>query len=220
MQTFRFSPPVPDSPNRYRITGPVSRDPPTEADLIQSRKLIQSLRSHGEDDLELRHRETVMERLDSLYHEWLRETCERMEAIRRQEEDVQVQEALVPAIRLSFDGIEVDLLYARVPRWNIHANTDLLSDEFLEHLDERCISSLDGYRVTVEILHLVPHIHTFRLTLRAIKLWAKRRGIYSNRMGFPGGVSWAIQVARICQAYPTATPSTLVMKFFQTYYMW
>ncbi|XP_041820948.1 uncharacterized protein LOC121626477 isoform X2 [Chelmon rostratus] len=28
-------------------------------------------------------------------------------------------------------------------RWSIHANTDLLSDEFLEHLDERCISSLD-----------------------------------------------------------------------------
>lgn len=31
-----------------------------------------------------------------------------------------------------------------------------------------------GYRVTEEILRNVPNIHNFRLTLRAIKLWAKR----------------------------------------------
>jgi poly(A) polymerase Pap1 len=30
------------------------------------------------------------------------------------------------------------------------------------------------------VLRLVPNTHTFTQTLRAIKLWAKRRGIYSN----------------------------------------
>lgn len=39
-------------------------------------------------------------------------------------------------------------------------------------------------------------------------------------LGFLGGVSWAILVARICQVYPNATASTLVNKFFKVYSMW
>lgn len=46
------------------------------------------------------------------------------------------------------------------------------------------------------------------------------RNIYSNKLGFLGGVSWAIMVARICQVYPNATASTLVIKFFKIFSMW
>jgi poly(A) polymerase len=77
-----------------------------------------------------------------------------------------------------------------------------------------------GCRVTDEILHLVPQRENFKLTLRAVKLWAKRRGIYSNVLGFLGGVSWAMLVARICQLYPNAVVSTLLQKFFFVYKNW
>lgn len=46
------------------------------------------------------------------------------------------------------------------------------------------------------------------------------RNIYSNKLGFLGGVSWTIMVARICQVYPNATASTLVIKFFKIFSMW
>ena len=53
-----------------------------------------------------------------------------------------------------------------------------------------------------------------------IKLWARNRGIYSNAMGYLGGVSWAILVARICQLYPNACASTIVHKFFLVLNKW
>lgn len=45
-------------------------------------------------------------------------------------------------------------------------------------------------------------------------------GIYSNSLGYFGGVTWAMLVARTCQLYPNATASTLVHKFFLVFSRW
>jgi poly(A) polymerase len=74
--------------------------------------------------------------------------------------------------------------------------------------------------VTDSVLALVPNIPNFRLTLRLIKLWAKKRGVYSNVFGYLGGVSWAILTARVCQLYPNAVPAALAQRFFRFYSMW
>jgi poly(A) polymerase len=56
--------------------------------------------------------------------------------------------------------------------------------------------------------------------LRCIKLWARRKGVYSNIVGFPGGVAWAIMAVNICQLYPNMIPSMLLEKFFFVYANW
>ena len=121
----------------------------------------------------------------------------------------------------------MDILFARLTnKQSVPEDQDLREVEILRNLDDKCVRSLNGCRVTDEILHLgelhstniflkifiVPNIETFRLTLRAVKLWAKQKGIYSNAMGFIGGVSWAMLVARTCQLYPNAAPSSLLNK--------
>uniref|UniRef100_A0A8C5P9Z1 polynucleotide adenylyltransferase n=1 Tax=Leptobrachium leishanense TaxID=445787 RepID=A0A8C5P9Z1_9ANUR len=131
-----------------------------------------------------------------------------------------VEDAFVPVMKFEYLNIEIDLVFARLPLQCIPDDLDLRDDSRLRNLDIRCIRSLNGCRVTDEILHLVPNKENFRLTLRAIKLWAKRRGIYSNMLGFLGGVSWAMLVARTCQLYPNAVASTLVHKFFLVFSKW
>ncbi|MGH0160037.1 UNVERIFIED_CONTAM: hypothetical protein FKN15_001894 [Acipenser sinensis] len=145
-----------------------------------------------EDDEELNHRLVVLGKLNDLVKEWIAEISE----------------------------TKIDLLFARLALPSIPDNLDLRGDSHLRNLDIRCIRSLNGCRVTDEILHLVPNKENFRLTLRAIKLWAKRRGIYSNMLGFLGGVSWAMLVARTCQLYPNAVAATLVHKFFLVFSKW
>jgi len=70
---------------------------------------------------------------------------------------------------------QMDVLFSRLALQVIPDDQDLRDDSLLKNLDMRCIRSLNGCRVTDEILHLVPNIENFRLTLRAIKLWAKSK---------------------------------------------
>ena len=58
------------------------------------------------------------------------------------------------------------------------------------------------------------------ITDRAVQYWGKRRGMYSNVMGFLGGVNFAILVARVCLMYPRACGATLVRKFFLVFSHW
>lgn len=90
----------------------------------------------------------------------------------------------------------------------------------MKNLDEVTVRSLNGIRVADLILNSVPNKDYFRNTLRFIKLWAKSRGIYSNILGFLGGISWALLTAKICQLYPNFNVSQLICKFFKVYSIW
>ncbi|KAI0977850.1 hypothetical protein GJ496_000279 [Pomphorhynchus laevis] len=131
-----------------------------------------------------------------------------------------IHDAFVPVVKLEFDGIELDMVFARITNGYVPDDFQLRDNSVLKNLDERCIRSLNGSRVTDEILDLVPDIDQYRLALRTIKLWARRCGVYSNVLGYLGGVTWALLVARLCQLYPTALASRLVDRFFRVYSQW
>ena len=115
-----------------------------------------------------------------------------------------IPDAFVPIIKLECSGICVDLVFARltlpeIPReFALDAATvlDLVAD------DVKSVMSLNGCLVCDTILRLVPNPDVFRTVLRAVKCWARRRGVYSNVLGYLGGVNWAILVARVCQLFP------------------
>eukprot|EP00003_Mantamonas_plastica_P017224 TRINITY_DN2867_c0_g1_i1.p1 TRINITY_DN2867_c0_g1~~TRINITY_DN2867_c0_g1_i1.p1 ORF type:complete len:159 (-),score=14.89 TRINITY_DN2867_c0_g1_i1:19-495(-) len=91
---------------------------------------------------------------------------------------------------------------------------NLQDDDMIPNLDDKTVKGINGCRVTDTILSLVPDIDTFRTALRVVKIWGKCRGVYSNVMGYLGGVSWAMLTARICQLYPNAAPSQIILRFF------
>lgn len=99
-------------------------------------------------------------------------------------------------------------------------NLNLEGRSILQNMEQPCRQSLMGPLVATDILAKVPDIKTFRTATRCIKLWATRNGVYSNVYGFPGGVAWALMVARVCQLYPTASASHIVSKFFHTMANW
>jgi poly(A) polymerase len=132
-----------------------------------------------------------------------------------------VTDAFVPIIKFEYSGISIDLIFSRIITKQLASDfQDLKDTNVLRGLDEAELRSLNGTRVTDEILALVPEQSTFKLALRAIKLWAQRRAIYANIMGFPGGVAWAMLVARVCQLYPKAATSVIVNRFFLVISQW
>ena len=84
-----------------------------------------------------------------------------------------IPDAFVPVIKLEFESIEMDLLFARLAQPFVSSKPDLLDVSLLKNLDPKCVRSLNGCRVTDAILSLVPNQESFRYALRAIKLWAK-----------------------------------------------
>jgi poly(A) polymerase len=128
---------------------------------------------------------------------------------------VPVHDAFVPIIKMQLNEIEIDLIFAAIETLHtIPKNLSLNDNKLLEGMDQASIRAITGPRVTDEILSLIPEAKTFRTALRAVKLWAQRRAIYANIVGYPGGVAWAMLVARVCQLYPHAVGATIVHKFF------
>ncbi|GMF17773.1 unnamed protein product [Phytophthora lilii] len=131
-----------------------------------------------------------------------------------------VPNAYVPLISLSFLGVRMDLLFARLPVSSVEPNQNIDSDHMLVGVHETSMKALNAPRVSSMLLCLVPKRREYRVVLRAVRAWARRRGIYSAKLGYLGGISWAILVAFVCQLYPNAEPAKIFVRFFQVLSEW
>ena len=132
-----------------------------------------------------------------------------------------IKDAYVPVIKMKMFDVMVDIVFARVSRKELESPTFSLSSEsLLQSMDAEMIRSVNGYRTGKKILETVPNADNFRMTLRAIKLWARKKAIYCNPQGFLSGISCAILTASVCVENPDLQPNQLIYAFFETYAQW
>merc|ERR1719474_2150981 len=149
-----------------------------------------------------------------------KEFVEMLEADDRVDHILKLRHAFVPLLKFTFQGIDIDLVYAR---WDVPIIVDddinIFSREFVG--DQDTLLCLNGVRSTETIRQLIPNKEVFEKALRIIKFWAQQRCIYSNVMGFLGGISWSIMTAKVCIDHPDATNCVEVLKrFFAKYTKW
>ncbi|KAI0221376.1 polynucleotide adenylyltransferase [Massospora cicadina] len=262
--------------NSSPISGPLSLEPPTPAELAETARMVETLERFGvfEKVDETNARKAALEKIEELLKNFVYETCRKTGSSEEEAKaagckvytfgsyalgahfagaDIDVlclvpgqvtkqdffvdfytilknlpevksltavTHAYVPVLKLKFYGIQIDLVFACLSLPRIGDDFDFENYEILSILEDTVLRSLNGPRVSRDIINLVPSLPVLQMSLRFIKLWAKRRGLYSNVMGYFGGVAWALMVARICQLYPYATPSTIVLQFFILYSQW
>ncbi|CAM9901978.1 unnamed protein product, partial [Sphacelaria rigidula] len=88
-----------------------------------------------------------------------------------------VPEAYTPVIKFKAQGVSIDMLFCSLHYPRLPIPCDVHVEEHLRHLDDAGVRSLNGVRVAELILDLVPNHNNFRTTLRAVKEWARRRGV-------------------------------------------
>lgn len=139
----------------------------------------------------------------------------------------------MPIIKCDFEDYRLDIGFVTVdfePSKVDPAFDEMLhNDHLLASMDENMIKSYNAFRnahLVIKSLETCPgenllpadvRLQNYRITLLCIKLWAKKIGIYGSMLGYFGGISLAIMVAKICQLYPNMCPSMLIDRFFFIY---
>jgi poly(A) polymerase len=137
---------------------------------------------------------------------------------------VPVEGAAVPILTFDWEGVNIDLLFARLNSASVPNDFDIDNDAVLDGVDSATEKSLNGPRVTNLLAALVSgtpeRYQTFLTVVRCVRKWAKARGLYSNKMGYWGGVNINIAVALCVQLYPRTPPASLLRKFFLVFRTW
>jgi poly(A) polymerase len=137
---------------------------------------------------------------------------------------VPVETAAVPILTFDWEGVNIDLLFARLNSNAVPPDFDIDNDAVLDGADSATEKSLNGPRVTNLLSSLVSgtpqRYQSFLAVVRCVRKWAKARGLYSNKMGYWGGVNINIGVALVIQLYPNACSASLLRKFFLVFKTW
>ncbi|KAL4506870.1 hypothetical protein ABPG72_001291 [Tetrahymena utriculariae] len=140
-----------------------------------------------------------------------------------------VIDAKVPIMQFEIQGVPIDISFAQLDVETLPDDIDKqIPDTHLTMMDERDKLSINGYRCNQAIIRYVTE-HSedkqqskqrFQESLKVIKIWARNNGIYENRLGYLGGISWALLLAKICQMFPNLEVNGIIEQFFLQYSSW
>jgi poly(A) polymerase len=135
-----------------------------------------------------------------------------------------VADAAIPMVKLSLEDVHFDVSYASRPEGVEPCSPAELLAQHGEQLDIAGFRSLNGWADTSALLEAVARegagTEHFRAVLRAVRAWAKARGVYSHALGYLGGLSWAVMAAWSCMRAPreaAGTDERLLVHFFETF---
>ncbi|KAF7637504.1 PAP_central domain-containing protein, partial [Meloidogyne graminicola] len=157
---------------------------------------------------------------------------------------IKIENARIPLFSILIYGVDIDVMVAPVPYENIPIELNLSNYENrriilnnLELINElinrmnllndfqytKSILMLNGYRIAYrEKFFLIDSKirNKFTNLLRAIKLWANQREIYSNIFGYLSGTILSIMATKICLIYPNSNLPFLLQQFFLIFSTW
>jgi hypothetical protein len=123
--------------------------------------------------------------------------------------------ARVPGLRLSLDGYEIDL--ATVGTGTIPPSEAVTRRE---ELGEAAAIALSAVSDAETILHATRNTPNFASLARAVKAWARRRGLDSAPFGGIPGLGWTVLAARTAIDAGDLPPEEVLRHFFGTWAAW
>ncbi|ELP87403.1 polyA polymerase, putative [Entamoeba invadens IP1] len=134
----------------------------------------------------------------------------------------QIKSVRAPILTMTYMKIDIDLNFARTAHTTLPKEMDILSERILDEMDELSTRAINGRRNTDMINNFVPphSVEAFKVIVRAIKMWSKKRGIYGYVYSYLNGISIEILVAQVISENYQLDNVRLLEKFFHAYATW
>jgi poly(A) polymerase len=126
--------------------------------------------------------------------------------------------ARVPGLRLTTDGLDIDLSMVatgQIPPTEAVARRAELGEAAATTLS--AVTDADAIRTMVDAADAQDR---FAHLARAVKAWAKARGLDSAPFGGLPGLAWSILAARVAAEAQSVPPQELLQHFFATWAAW
>ncbi|KAL8381246.1 hypothetical protein RB595_005498 [Gaeumannomyces hyphopodioides] len=127
-------------------------------------------------------------------------------------------------LELEVQGVKMDLQYCAATSvaegWP--AVLDRPASDPVFSLPAQTLGKLKAARDLDYLRRSLPDLAKFRLAHRAVRTWAKTRGIYSVRFGYLGGIQISVLLARVCKSLardvgPGLSVADILVSFFGHY---
>jgi len=145
---------------------------------------------------------------------------------------VHLVNSLVPIVEASLNNVKFDIQYCsapelleiyRAPGTRIAIEKLIFDNSVISRLSPASLRPLNTYRDTISLLNAVPDLPPYRTAHRFLALYLKRRGLYSAKFGYLGGIHLSLLLAHVLKSLPAPkgtnklSAASLIYTFFAYY---